>query len=240
MKPLQHSLISVRRYGGTFRDYQVFHSFIDSSKAVFASVQHRIFFHSDWGGSVCRRVFGTFLTNSDGASVETDRLFEDHMVEDLGRVVSLGNWLREVRSTPVLVRLSGRFEDVRRDPAGGLARRWGGTGEDFEPLLELMDSPVGYAPKFAETARMLTHSSFGIFLAERILGEVMTVRTGNGEPRLISTRSPLEDLVQARIGRIPRGSELPERTRLTKWMVGSEVARGLAERTRQQRQRIVQ
>jgi hypothetical protein len=99
-----------------------------------------------------------------------------------------------------------------------------------------MDSPDRYAPGM-ENAKLLTHSSFGIFLAERILGETLEVNVQGGIRRVISTRSPLEDLVQARMGRIPRGSEIAERTVITKWMLGSDVRRGLVERTMKERAR---
>jgi hypothetical protein len=147
LKPLQHSLISAHRYGGGYRDYLGFHTFIDSSKAIFASVQHRIFFHSDWGGEICGKIFGPILVNSDRVEVETNRLFEDHQVEDLGRVVPLEQWLTQVRGGSVPGRRPFRFQDIRENPAVGLARKWGGVAEDYRELLDLSWTvPIGTPP----------------------------------------------------------------------------------------------
>ena len=49
MKPLQHARITAHRHGGVWQDWLAFHDWIDRSKSVFPSMQHRLFLHSDFG-----------------------------------------------------------------------------------------------------------------------------------------------------------------------------------------------
>ena len=80
---------------------------------------------------------------------------------------------------------------------------------------------------------MITHNSFGIFLAEELLGTVIDITETNNSPlfpHVISTRSAAEDLVYARIGSIPPAGNLAARTRLKLWMCGTEVSAALKTR----------
>ena len=233
MKPLQHAEISAHRHGGTYQDYLPFHNFIDHSKAAFPSVQHRCYFHSDWGLHVVGQRFGGVIHNRDGVAVETTRLFEDHLVEDLGRIVGLGEWLSCFRISPKPNRPSTRHEAIRRNPAEGLAARWGGSPDDYRALVDFMDSPVAFAPEFGDLARLLTHNSFGIYLAEAVLG--VTVRITQGRERVISSRSALEDLMEARVGKIPTGAVVPQGIHLEAWMAGSQVVAALSSRSRKEK-----
>src|SRR5262249_11960001 len=45
MKPLQHARITGRHYGGEWQDWIAIHDWIDRSKAIFPSMQHRMFLH---------------------------------------------------------------------------------------------------------------------------------------------------------------------------------------------------
>lgn len=231
MKPLQHAQISAHRYGGRWQDWIDIHGWIDSSKTLFASMQHRMLLHSDFGAWLAPLVFGEIITAGD-ASARTADLFADHQLEDLGRTYALSEWLREVRpdARPAPRRTPRGLEGVRDSAAAGLAERWGGEAADYAPLVAFFDKPRELAPEHAAAADLVTHSSFGIFLAEQLLGPAMTVRGKGGRSRLISTRSPAEDLVHARLGWIPTASALPAHTRLRLWMRGAGVRPALRER----------
>lgn len=180
--------------------------------------------------------FGTTIRNRDGVEVPTGKLFEDHQVEDLGRVVGLGEWLSHFRSPLKPIRSGSRFEQIRRNPTQGLAARWGGKPDDYRDLVEFMDSPRHFAPEYPELAQLLTHNSFGIYLAEEVLGITLVVRDRNGRERVISTRSALEDLVLARLGKIPTGAVVPQGIHLVGWMAGSNVIPALASRSRKEKE----
>ena len=96
MKPLQHARITAHRYGGGWQDWIAIHDWIDRSKAIFPSMQHRMFLHSDFGEWLTVKIHGEAIRSKSGAIIPTRDLFRDHQVEDLGRVVTLAEWLREV------------------------------------------------------------------------------------------------------------------------------------------------
>src|SRR5262245_43162345 len=56
MKPLQHARITAHRYSGEWQDWIAIHDWIDSSKAIFPSMQHRMFIHSDFGEWLAVRI----------------------------------------------------------------------------------------------------------------------------------------------------------------------------------------
>jgi len=96
MKPLQHARITAHRYGGEWQDWIAIHDWIDRSKAIFPSMQHRMFLHSDFGEWLVVRIHGGAIKAKDGTVIPTRFLFRDHQFEDLGRVVTLAEWLSEV------------------------------------------------------------------------------------------------------------------------------------------------
>jgi hypothetical protein len=96
MKPHIHAKNSAKKYGGVPADYQAIHDTIDSSKSAHATMRHRLVFHSAFGIYVVERIHGVLLTNSDGASVSVRDIAEDHVLEDLGRIPSLDEWLSEL------------------------------------------------------------------------------------------------------------------------------------------------
>ncbi len=89
MKPLHHARITAHRYGGEWQNWIAIHDWIDRSKAIFPSVQHRMFHHSDFGECLAVRIHGETIEAGDGTVIPTRDLFRDHQVGDLGRVVTL-------------------------------------------------------------------------------------------------------------------------------------------------------
>jgi hypothetical protein len=86
---------------------------------------------------------------------------------------------------------------------------------------------------------MITHNSFGIFLAEELLGTAMTLTEAENSrrpTRIISTRSAAEDLVYARIGSIPPAGNLAAHGKSKLWMFGSEVRSALRARSKNKRE----
>lgn len=93
MKPHLHAKLSVKKYGGKLEDYLQIHEFFDSSKSSVPDVRHRAMLHSSWGIYLLARVFGDLITNSDGKIVSVRDLGEEHVLQDLGFIPTMQDWL---------------------------------------------------------------------------------------------------------------------------------------------------
>lgn len=104
MKPYLHARISVKKHGGKLEDYLEIHEFFDSSKSSVPDVRHRAMLHSAWGIYLLERVFGRLITNSDGKLVSVRDLGEEHVLEDLGFIPTMQDWLEKM---PIETWMSG-------------------------------------------------------------------------------------------------------------------------------------
>lgn len=93
MKPFLHARGSVRRWGGKPEDYLAIHDFIDSSKAAMPDLRHRALYHHAMGCYLVERIFGHTIKNSDGREVSTRDVAEEHIIEDMGYLPSVEDWL---------------------------------------------------------------------------------------------------------------------------------------------------
>ena len=96
MKPLIHAKSSAKKYGGSPDDYLEVHNFFDTSKASLPDMRHRAILHSSFGIFVAEKVFGVYLTNSDGKDVSIRDICEDHVIEDLGFIPTVEKWLKNL------------------------------------------------------------------------------------------------------------------------------------------------
>lgn len=110
MKPLIHAKLSVKKYGGVLEDYLPIHDFIDSSKISVPDVRHRAMLHSSWGIFLAERVFGVYITNSDKKHVSVRDLAEEHVLQDLGFIPTMEDWLNEM---PIKEWMSGTMKTSR-------------------------------------------------------------------------------------------------------------------------------
>jgi hypothetical protein len=95
-----HAVSSARRWGGKPEDYILVHERMDSTKMAHAEVTHRCVFHSAFGIYLVEEIFGRFVTNSDGRQVFVRDIAERHVLEDLGFIPSLSDWLEELPARP--------------------------------------------------------------------------------------------------------------------------------------------
>ena len=100
MKPHLHAKNSARKYGGKPEDYQAIHDLLDSSKAHVADMRHRALLHNSFGPFLAEKVFGVLVTNSDGQKVSVRDVAEDHILEDLGRIPSVQDYLDHMDLQP--------------------------------------------------------------------------------------------------------------------------------------------
>lgn len=93
MHPIHHARSSAKKYGGTPDDYLAIHQWFDDSKEHLADFRHRALRHHSAGIFEAEREFGVTVTNSDGRQVPVRFIGEQHVIEDLGRIPTLADWL---------------------------------------------------------------------------------------------------------------------------------------------------
>lgn len=113
-----HSVSSARIFGGQPEDYIGLHNWMDSSKAFIADHRHRAVHHHAEGLFEAERVHGNVIINSDGKKVPVRVILEQHIIEDMGRIPTLSEWLELLPMKPWMSR--SRLLDQNR---GHRARR---------------------------------------------------------------------------------------------------------------------
>lgn len=115
-----HAVSSAKKFGGSPQDYQAIHDWIDGSKAHFGDFRHRALRHHTLGVFDAEQVFGTFIKNSDHKLVTVRQIAEQHVIEDMGSLVTVQDWLAELKPQPWMNRpqkLSRAVQDAaRREP----------------------------------------------------------------------------------------------------------------------------
>ncbi len=93
MNEWSHCKSSAAKWQGLPEDYLQFHSFLDQSKNHFADLRHRSLLHNTFGIHLAEQVFGITMTNSSGKEVAIRNILEQHIIEDLGRIPSVQDFL---------------------------------------------------------------------------------------------------------------------------------------------------
>lgn len=94
------------------------------------------------------------------------------------------------------------------------AKKWGGAPEDYQEIHDFIDSSKAHFPDMRH--RALLHSSFGIFLTERVFGTNIT----NSAGRLVSVRDIAERHVLDDIGTIPTVQDYLQGMPMYDWLGG--------------------
>jgi hypothetical protein len=95
-----YSKIHVKKYGGAIEDYADIDDFIDSSKAAVPDVRHRAILHSAFGCFIVEQVFGRTRVNSDGKEYSPRDVAEDHILQDLGFIPTMEQYLNNMTIQP--------------------------------------------------------------------------------------------------------------------------------------------
>jgi hypothetical protein len=229
MKPLQHAQISAKKYGGCWQDYIELHSFLDSSKATCAHFKHRFLLHHAEGIEIAVRIFGETIVNSDGQIILTKSLLTDHLIEDVGKMVSIEDWANDLFPTSnesVYKFLTKKRNQIESDFVKGeteLFRAFNLSETDISAFKDFLKFPFKNSAHPA--AILFSHNSFVIFLAERIFGyalEKQSKAANCKKPQLISTREVFERLIFLRIKAIYSPAEIIARSRQAEWMRGRD------------------
>lgn len=96
MKPYIHAKKSVSKWGGREEDYLEIHDFLDSSKAHFPDMRHRALLHNSFGIYIAERLFGTYIVNSEERKVQVRDIAEQHVIEDMGRIPTVQDYLTDM------------------------------------------------------------------------------------------------------------------------------------------------
>ncbi len=96
MKPFKHAESSVKKYGGVVEDYLPIHNWFDATKSSCGDNRHRCLRHHSEGIFWCEDKFGVNITNSDNKLVSVRDLGEQHVIEDLGFIPTVSDYLCEL------------------------------------------------------------------------------------------------------------------------------------------------
>ena len=112
MVPYDHALLSTHRWGGRPEDYMNIHNFLDCTKGHYCKPAHRLILHNAFGMLLCEEMFGSVIQNSDGNEIAVREIARMHIVEDLGRVPTLQDWLENVDVQPWMLGISGKHAEI--------------------------------------------------------------------------------------------------------------------------------
>jgi len=88
--PLIHAKSSAKKFGGKFEDY----IHLDETKAWVGHSNHRMFRHHSEGIFEMEKIFGKSFVNSDGKTVYTRYVGEQHVKEDcFNHIPSAKEWI---------------------------------------------------------------------------------------------------------------------------------------------------
>jgi hypothetical protein len=91
--PYYHSISSSKRFGGSPEDYLRIHEWFDRGKVSQPDFRHRALSHHSQGISDSMLVFGHSCKISTGALIPVRLIGEQHILEDLGFVPTLQDWM---------------------------------------------------------------------------------------------------------------------------------------------------
>ena len=187
MKPLQHAQISQKTHGGMWQDYIEVHNFLDSSKAACAHFKHRFLLHHLEGIELGARIFGASIINSENKTIETRRILTEHLIEDVGRIVSVDDWARDLLRDEndsfykFLVKKRASIESDCILGENELLAAFNLSKDDAAAVKKFLRFPLENSEHPA--ALLVSHNSFAIFLAERIFGHAF-VKDTDSQKRL--------------------------------------------------------
>ena len=95
--PYHHAESSAKKFGGEPHEYLRLHEFLDASKSHIADFRHRALRHHCEGILLLEEFFGTTTVLSTGRVLPVRFIGEQHVLEDLGRIPTVADWLGKIQ-----------------------------------------------------------------------------------------------------------------------------------------------
>jgi hypothetical protein len=111
--PIVHSENAVKRWGGKVEDYLPIHDWFDESKSYIADWRHRAMRHHAEGIFMAEKIFGAYIINSDGKKVPVRYIGEQHVMEDLGWIPSVVDYLECMSIEPWMGRMQAHRRQIQ-------------------------------------------------------------------------------------------------------------------------------
>jgi len=96
--PYHHAVSSAKKFGGEPDEYLKYHEWLDASKSHMADFRHRALRHHSEGIFMLDALFGPTLTLSTGRTLPVRFIGEQHVLEDLGRIPTVQDWLGRIQA----------------------------------------------------------------------------------------------------------------------------------------------
>ena len=112
--PLIHAKSSAKRFGGKPEEYAHIHEWFDETKKWLGHSNHRLWRHHSEGIFEAERLFGKSFVNSDGKTVYTRYVGEQHVREDCNNYIpSAKEWIIHItnKSRPEWMRKTMNIVD---------------------------------------------------------------------------------------------------------------------------------
>lgn len=100
MTPWKHAEASAQKWGGQPSDYIALHDWFDETKQHTGNWTHRALRHHSAGVQWAIERFGHVIINTNGQSIPTKVIAEQHIEEDCAFVPTPSNWLVSLLESP--------------------------------------------------------------------------------------------------------------------------------------------
>lgn len=112
MKPYDHAELSVKKFGGEYKDYIEIHKWFDQFRYALGDIRHRLFLHNTVGIMICEQVFGDYLENSEGTKIAVRDIAEHHILMDVGEIRTPADWLNNLNNEKYLKPYPAKLDEV--------------------------------------------------------------------------------------------------------------------------------
>lgn len=112
MNSYLHAKSAAHKWGGQPEDYIAVEEFIDGTKKAFGDVRHRSILHNTYGVWLAQEIFGRVIQLECGKQVAVREIAEQHILEDLGFIPTIQDWVKHMEIQPWMGGLQRR--EIRR------------------------------------------------------------------------------------------------------------------------------
>lgn len=208
-----HCVSTARTFGGKPEDYASLNAFLDSPKEWYPDFRHRALRHHSLGIFDAERHFGLTITNSAGKQVPVRAVVELHILEDMGFLATVADWLQHLHPQSWMERPSRHpyyHALTSADTFGGKAHDYLAAHTWLEATREALAD---------DRHRALRYHAHGVFEGERQIGTTIL----NSDQVHVPVRAILEAQIVAEFGFVPTVSDWLEHIQPQPWMARASM-----------------